>query len=449
MSEVEIPKISVVDGRYRELVGDFRKLATDENYYSTRVQIEIAWLICVMEHISVSTDEIWKNYKYDDLEQTICDLKQWLSSSHNTSEMYKNIRMIEKKTRHDVKAIEYYIREFVQVKYHNLIHICLTSQDINSVAFTIILKKQCDYMVNKLEKFVSDISFMKDFNVPYMQRTHGQKAVGGCLGRFIEKFIIKIKSEIPKLVQAKNSLTSKFSSSTGDYSTLLLGFGTIDVIHSKQKRMCELLNVDIIFNDDARQIDDYTSYVELAQVYMMISMKIQEFCTQIWLMIRSDNLVQKKIDGEIGSSVMPQKINPWSLEQSWAIFSEIVSGLQNVSKCLSSSFDARDMSDSVTMRFFQDKIALLVIAITNITDTFKIIQPNVEFCEYEVVSYPASKGELLQTYLRIMNYQGDPYKECADFLKGRKVTGEQWNCFVDSYECLTSEQKKKIYSYES
>ncbi|VBB18141.1 hypothetical protein YASMINEVIRUS_604 [Yasminevirus sp. GU-2018] len=455
----ERPSISVVDGRYAEILDDFRLMASDQHYYMMRMRVELVWLSTVIRYINESEDvksgsdfEVFKSSTYkEDI-----DYLAWLSQSidfKNKSPLmyqtvanihYEKIREIEKVTQHDVKAIEYYLRTLIGKGYHNLLHICITSQDANSVAMTCILQDECDYFVNKLDEFLKKSERLFGFDINFLERTHGQIAVKGNMGHFIKKLVIPIIKTRAKLVKCSSELTTKFSSSTGNYSTLLIGFKSIDTIHELQQTLALKLGHTLTFNDYARQIDDYTSYVELCQVFATLNLQIRSFMEQIWLMITRGHIVQKKVTGEIGSSVMPQKVNPWRIEQGFGLFQNAYSGFNSVAQALMASRDARDMSDSVTLRFMQEYIAYTILLMNTFSVLIDRIEPNSEFCQKEIDDNQQWKGEIVQTHLRIINYTGDSYAQTAEFMKGRSVSKEDFNKYVDSFDCLSPSTRDSI-----
>jgi adenylosuccinate lyase len=230
-------------------------------------------------------------------------------------------------------------------------------------------------------------------------------------------------------------------------STLLLCFNDLETIHKLQNQNNSILGTNIEYNDHARQVDDYSSYYELLSEYELILAQIKSFCNTLWLNISRGNLIQFTKKGECGSSVMPHKINPWPLEQIFAVVTEALGSLSAVKDIFMSLYDSRDMRDSVNFRFGNCNIGKLVLVIKQLTNFLPNVGPNREFNKEEINNSITSKGEILQTYLRLANYQGDAYKVTSDFTKGKDITEQQFNDFVDSFDILSPTVKENIKKY--
>jgi len=323
-------------GRYAGLVKDIANIFNEENYYIERTRVEIVYLSILLKKKSININIL--NINID----------------------YKKILEIEETTKHDVKAIEYYIRTLTDKSIHNYIHCGLTSQDVNSIGYILMLENSRDYFNNLFDKFKESLNnFKNKFNKePIMTYTHGQPAVPSYFDLELDKLHIKILNSFDDFKNV--NLTCKFSSSIGNCSTLLLIFNK-EEINELYNELSKLLNRKLNFTTYARQIDDYTSIIILLQTIQRITLNLKEYALNIWLRITRQELIQENIIGEIGSSVMAHKINPWRLEQAEATTNIIYNMCDAIIRTISISKDSRDMSDSYALRNTGEIFGNLVI----------------------------------------------------------------------------------------
>ena len=398
--------LTPLSGRYYSFVEDISKIFNEENYYIERVKVEIIYLAILLKKKSIDFNI---NIKID----------------------YNKILEIEKTTKHDVKAIEYYIRTLIDKNYHNYIHCGLTSQDVNSIGYILMLENSRDYFNKLFTDFNNSLDIFKNkfTNEKIMTYTHGQPAVPSFFDIELDKFHIKIKNCFDDFMNVK--LTCKFSSSVGNCSTLLLIFNK-DEINDLYNEMSRLLNRKLNFTTYARQIDDYTSIIILLQTIQRISLSLKEYALNIWLRITRNELIQENIIGEIGSSVMAHKINPWRLEQAEATTNIIYNYADAIIRTIGMSKDSRDMSDSYALRNMGDIFGHLVVLIKNIEISISNLKLNKEKINNILNENITSVSEYFQTYLRWNCNIEEPYKLLENLTKGKYITYDDLNIFIDS-----------------
>lgn len=411
---------SPLDTRYASVTEGVAEICGDMEFYITRVRVEICYLKFLLK-------------KKPDLPQDVPILNY--SDKIEMAKVYRNIKEIEKVTQHDVKAIEYYVRSIVDERIANLVHCGLTSQDVNSVATTVMFKNIEQYMRSKFLKFIEEIECLmgKTKGTKVMTYTHGQPAVCSFLGREISKFYHKITKAFNNFKEKTDSLTSKFSGSIGNYTTLI---GVIYEDH-EISLLHDAINTEfgtnIIFSEFARQVDDYTSYIEFFQSIQTIFISINEFATNLWLKITRGELVQTPVAGEKGSSVMPHKINPFRLEQARAVYNIGYGLCDAIIRTIGISMDSRDMSDSYVLRYTAEVFGNLIVILSNVQIDMKRLGPNDGKIKTVIESNLASLSEYIQTFLRF-NYTTeitDPYKLLEGLTKGKTLTYEELYTFVD------------------
>jgi adenylosuccinate lyase len=394
--------------RYFSYVEDISKIFSEENYYIERVRVEIVYLAILLKKKSID-----------------------MNINININ-VYK-ILEIEKTTKHDVKAIEYYIRTLTDKSIHNYIHCGLTSQDVNSVGYILMIENSRDYFNKLFNSFTISLDNFKNkfTNKKLMTYTHGQPAVPSYFDIELDKLHIKIKNSFDDFMNVK--LTCKFSSSVGNCSTLLLIFNK-DEIKDLYEELSRLLNRKLNFTTHARQIDDYTSIIILLQTIQRISLNLREYALNIWLRITRNELIQENVEGEIGSSVMAHKINPWRLEQAEATGNIIYSLCDAIIRTIGISKDSRDMSDSYALRNMGEIFGNLVVLIKNIEVGIKHLQINKEKIDNILNENITSISEYFQTYLRWNCCIEEPYKLLENLTKGKYITYDELNIFIDNLD---------------
>ena len=198
--------------------------------------------------------------------------------------------------------------------------------------------------------------------------------------------------------------------------------------------MSNLLNRKLNFTPHARQIDDYTSIIILLQTIQRMSLSLREYAMNIWLRITRNELIQENISGEIGSSVMAHKINPWRLEQAEATGNIIYSLCDAIIRTIGMSKDSRDMSDSYALRNMGEVFNNLIILIKNIEISIKSLQLNKTKINNILNENITSISEYFQTYLRWNTTIEEPYKLLENLTKGKYITYDELKIFIDNLD---------------
>jgi adenylosuccinate lyase len=414
--------LSPLSTRYASSVSDLTEIFSDTQYFIQRVRVELAYFKILLRK---------KNVQFEDkLIDSILD---------NPNQSYERFCEIDKITKHDVKAIEYFIKEKLSKdenlsKYKEFVHCGLTSQDVNSVGFTLILNNVLTYLKGEFDKFSYSLNeLLKNTDIITIGYTHGQKAIPVNMSYEFSKLKDKIENTFKKITDLK--LSAKFSSSTGNYTTLMIIFPDMNSIDKLYSDLNEELNSSIEFNKKARQIDDYTSYTEFLSLIETLAMNMKEFCLNVWLKIHRNELIQQKKEGEIGSSVMSHKINPWRLEQAEAISNLIISMSRGIRDTISISKDSRDMSDSYALRYVGEVVGNITLLLKNVSNDIISLKPNEKLIKEILNDSYSSLSEYIQTYLK-WNYPEikDPYKLLENLTKGKNITKPQLDEFIDSLQ---------------
>ena len=334
--------ISPLDNRYNNQIADLATNFSESNLNKVRFEIEIEWLIFLCSKGGKSFPSISK---------TSIKKLQTLKQSFDENSA-KRIKSIEKKTNHDVKAVEYFIREELKKssglkKYEHLVHFALTSEDVNSLSYAILLRdaqiiylKKLDVIIKELNKRARSWS-----SIPILARTHGQAASPSTLGKEMKVFVERLKRQRDSLKNMKP--LAKFGGATGNFHTLVISDPNVDWLN-QTKKFLAMFGVEQ--NPITTQIEPHDGIAEVAHCIQRINNILIDFNQDIWMYIANDLFKLQVKDGEVGSSTMPHKVNPIDFENSEGNLGLSNAMMEFFANKLTKSRLQRDLSDSTVLR---------------------------------------------------------------------------------------------------
>ena len=413
--------ISPIDGRYHEITKILNPYLSEYALIKYRVNIEINWLIFLLKNKIINeTITIKEEEKINNI------------INHFNLEDAKKVKEIEKTTKHDVKAIEY----FLQKKFNDLslthlnsyIHIMLTSEDINNVSYNLMFRDAYKIYLNYLDNFMNKINDLSHYykDIPMLSHTHGQPASPTTVGKEFKVFYYRILSIKKQMNNLK--LRSKFSGAVGNYNCHTVTYPNIDWI-SKTKDFIESLGLE--YNPVTTQIESHDILCLILSHIKIINNIIKDFNSDMWLYISNNYFYEKKKENEVGSSVMPHKINPINHENSMAnieIANSLIDALVNN---LSISRMQRDLSDSSKMRNLGVILSHSIISINQSTIALDKIVINKKRLQDDLNNNPAILTEAIQTVLR-KNKISNAYELLKDLSRGKNITIKDLHTFIKS-----------------
>jgi adenylosuccinate lyase len=334
--------ISPLDNRYNNQIADLATNFSESNLNKVRFEIEIEWLIFLCSKGGKSFPSISKT--------SIKKLHTLKKSFDENSA--KRIKSIEKKTNHDVKAVEYFIREELKKssslkKYEHLVHFALTSEDVNSLSYAILLRDAQIIYLKKLDVIIKELNKRARLwsSIPMLARTHGQAASPSTLGKEMKVFVERLKRQRDSLKNMKP--LAKFGGATGNFHTLVISDPNVDWIN-QTKKFLALFGVEQ--NPITTQIEPHDGIAEVAHCIQRINNILIDFNQDIWMYIANDLFKLQVKDGEVGSSTMPHKVNPIDFENSEGNLGLSNAMMEFFANKLTKSRLQRDLSDSTVLR---------------------------------------------------------------------------------------------------
>ena len=386
--------ISPIDGRYRQKTSELNKYFSEFAYQYHRIFVEIEYLIFYT-----------KKKIFNVLESDFENLR----NIYRNFDVYESnkIKEIEKTTNHDIKAIEYYIREKClenKITFnYEYIHFGLTSQDINSVSNSLRLKNSVSgTIVYNLSILLSKIKELGStyINIPMLSRTHGQTASPTLLGKEIYVFYERLYNQFESLNNLKHY--TKFGGAVGNFNAHYFVDDKIDWISIAD----EFINsLELKRNKYTTQIDHYDNYSIVFDNLNRICIILVDFCRDIWQYISYGYFIQKVVKTETGSSTMPHKVNPIDFENAEGNYLLASNLLQFFSRKLPISRLQRDLTDSTITRNIGTAIAHMLIGIKSTQKGLEKLSININKIDKDLEDNNVVIAEGIQTLLRYLGVE--------------------------------------------
>ncbi len=417
--------ISPVDGRYHSKTQELQPFFSEFGLFKYRVIVEVEYFIALVDAGIEPLSDFPKD-KYADL-RTLC--------TNFSEEDALWIKDTEKVTNHDVKAVEYFLKEKMTVlgleKYLEFIHFGLTSQDINNTSIPLSLKEAIEQVylpfVNKLVTKLTTIqSEWKD--IPMLARTHGQPASPTRLGKEIQVFSERLQKQIDIL---KNiPFSAKFGGATGNFNAHFVAFPNHDWVSFANDFVNNRLGLDR--SQTTTQIDHYDNIAALFDAMKRINTIVLDLDRDMWTYISMEYFKQRLKEGEVGSSAMPHKVNPIDFENSEGNIGLANAILEHLASKLPVSRLQRDLTDSTVLRSIGMPFAHTLIAFKSTLQGLDKLLLNESAIEKELENNWAVVAEAIQTILRREGFP-KPYEALKGLTrKNEAVTQVTVHEFVDT-----------------
>lgn len=428
--------ISPIDGRYRNKTSELSYYFSEFALIKYRVRVEIEYFISLcqlplpqLKGVNRLTFKellaIYENFTLEDAEQ---------------------IKRIESITNHDVKAVEYFLKEkFDQIEdlkaYKEFIHFGLTSQDINNTSVPLSIKDaieevylpQITALVQKLEAYAKEWA-----NIPMLARTHGQPASPTRLGKEIKVFSYRIQEQLKQLGAIVYS--AKFGGATGNFNAHYVAYPRIDWKSFGEKFLKDYLG--LVREEYTTQISNYDNLSSLFDVLKRINTIILDLDRDFWMYISEEYFKQKIKEGEVGSSAMPHKVNPIDFENSEGNIGIANALLNHLSEKLPVSRLQRDLTDSTVLRNIGVPLGHSIIAISSTLKGLDKLLLNKDAIDRDLNGAWNVVAEAIQTILRREGYP-NPYETLKELTRtNTKVTGESIHQFIESLNVSDSIKKE-------
>ncbi len=431
--------ISPIDGRYALKTEELKSYYSEYGLIRERIFVELEYLIALSQEGLSQLPEF-----HPDIQEKIRSIYTDFGDKDAIQ-----VKEIEKITNHDVKAVEYFIKDklagFGMGDALEWVHFGLTSQDINNTALPRLIKGSVlEVIIPELEKVIKFLHSLAKLwkGIPMLALTHGQPASPTTVGKEMMVFVERLENQIDGLKASK--FVGKFGGATGNFNAHVVTFPEHDWIDFGKRFVEGHLGLQrLAFTT---QIDHYDHLAELFHQLMRINTIWIDFCRDIWTYISMDFLRQKAVEGEIGSSAMPHKVNPIDFENAEGNLGLANAILQHLANKLPVSRLQRDLTDSTVLRNVGVPFAHTLIAIKSITKGLGKIQLNETKLQDALDQNWAVVAEAIQNILRREGVE-KPYEKLKELTRGNAmVTREVIHSFIDKLEVspFVRDEMKKI-----
>ncbi|HOM63526.1 MAG TPA: adenylosuccinate lyase [Dysgonamonadaceae bacterium] len=421
----ELNAISPIDGRYREKTDELSSFFSEFALIKYRVTVEVKYFIALYE-LNLPPLQGMNEGDKTRLHEIIDNFDE---------KDARRIKDIEKTTNHDVKAVEYFLKEKFDTlglsAYKEFIHFGLTSQDINNTAFPMMWRDalqqvyipQLEALAQLLEKYAEE---WKD--IPMLAHTHGQPASPTRLGKEIEVFAYRLRNQIEPLkhIPAKG----KFGGATGNFNAHHVAYPAIDWAAFANKFLAEKLGLSR--EAFTTQISNYDALAASCDALKRINTILIDLCRDMWQYISMEYFKQKIKEGEVGSSAMPHKVNPIDFENAEGNLGMANAMLEHLAAKLPVSRLQRDLTDSTVIRNIGMPLAYGLIALKSTTKGLNKLLLNREAIDRDIENNWAVVAEGIQTILRREGYP-KPYEALKELTRtNQHITKESISQFIDT-----------------
>jgi adenylosuccinate lyase len=428
--------ISPIDGRYYDKFDGLRTIFSEFGLIRFRVNVEIRWL-----------EMLAGNANLPDIPKLSAHAKKTLD---NIIEQFsikdaERVKQIESSINHDVKAVEYFIKEKIKdnaelASISEFIHFGCTSEDINNLSYGMMLntaKHQTlipalDDLVVLLKQFAEQFA-----DTPMLARTHGQPATPTTVGKEIANTVARLQRQIETLINTP--VMGKMNGATGNYNAFALAYPEKDW----QKISKEFVtSLHLVWNPYTTQIEPHDNMAELFAVLIRINNILIDFNRDVWGYIALNYFKQKSFDNEVGSSTMPHKVNPIDFENAEGNLGIANALLDHMMHKLPISRWQRDLSDSTVLRNIGPALAHCALAYQSTQKGILKLEPNLEVIANDLDDHWEVLAEAVQTVMRRHKLE-QPYEKLKAFTRGKVITRETLHAFINTLE-LPENVKKQL-----
>ena len=419
--------ISPVDGRYGRKVEALRTIFSEFGLIHYRVRVEIRWLQALAKHPLIT--------EVPTLSDTANTLLDGIITGFSLDDA-RQVKTIERTTNHDVKAVEYFLKEKIQGNSEleaisEFFHFACTSEDINNLSYALMLKKGRDDALLPQMSTITDLIRQQAHdlaNQPMLARTHGQPASPTTVGKEFANVVYRLQRQQSQI--AGTEILGKMNGAVGNYNAHLSAYPDIDWPEFA-RTFVESLGLN--WNPYTIQIEPHDYIAELFDATARYNTILIDFSRDIWSYISSGYFKQKVVAGEVGSSTMPHKVNPIDFENAEGNLGLANAIFDHLSRKLPISRGQRDLTDSTVLRNLGVGVGHTLIALNSLQRGLGKLEVNAERLHQDLDANWEVLAEPIQTVMRRYGVES-PYEKLKALTRGQKINPEILQQFVDSLD---------------
>ena len=428
--------VSPIDGRYGNKTKSLREIFSEYGLIRNRVIVEVRWLQSLAKHSAIK--------EVPELSKSANSLLDGIVDNFSVEDGQR-VKEIELTTNHDVKAVEYFLKEKVAndkelLAVSEFFHFACTSEDINNLSHALMLadaRKVC--LIPNMEKLIHTLVVLADEHSTQamLSRTHGQTASPTTLGKEIAIFIHRLQRQLTQLKDI--AILGKINGAVGNFNAHLTTYPSVDWMRLS-KEFVESLGLD--WNPHTTQIESHDYMAEYFHVLSRLNTILIDLCRDIWGYISLGYFSQKTIAGEVGSSTMPHKVNPIDFENAEGNLGIANSLLIHFAEKLPISRWQRDLTDSTTIRNIGSAIAYSLIAYQSTLKGVGKLEVNAEKISEDLDNAWEVLAEPIQTVMRRYAIE-EPYEKLKALTRGQTIDQDSLHTFINDLD-IPKEAKKAL-----
>ena len=421
-----LTSISPIDGRYSAKTGPLKAIFSEYGLIKYRLLVEVRWL-----------EAMSKNSQISEVPEFSLKSKNVLSNIVDNFSLAdaKVIKEIEKTTNHDVKAVEYYLKEKVSSNpelqnVNEFIHFACTSEDINNLSHALMLEDGRQVLLDEMRKTLNLITDLAKDNadVAMLSRTHGQTASPTTLGKEMANFSYRLMRQIEQLEEVK--IMGKFNGAVGNFNAHISAYPNLDWPNTS-KNFIESLGIN--YAPYSSQIETHDYIAEYFHALNRFNTILIDFCRDVWGYISLGYFTQKTIDGEVGSSTMPHKVNPIDFENAEGNLGLAIAIGEHFATKLPISRWQRDLTDSTVLRNLGVNCAHCLISYASISKGISKLEVNQDKLIDDLNEAWEVLAEPIQTVMRRYGVK-NPYEKLKSLTRGKKIDAKILADFIGSLD---------------
>ena len=428
--------ISPIDGRYASKVDALRPIASEFGLMRARVEVELAWIKSLASHPQIDEVAPLSEQAIAEIDAIVTDFSE---------DDGQRVKAIERTTNHDVKAIEYFIKEQFDNNpelrsISEFVHFACTSEDINNLSYSLMLTRMRDDALQPTMRQIIDLLRSKAnewASHPMLSRTHGQSASPTTVGKELANVVARMERQLTQFEAVQ--LLGKLNGAVGNYNAHLSAYPDVDwAAHAESV----ITNLGLTFNPYTTQIEPHDCIAEYFDALKRFNTILMDLNRDLWSYISLDYFKQKTVAGEVGSSTMPHKVNPIDFENSEGNLGLANAVLEHLSAKLPVSRWQRDLTDSTVLRNVGVGAAHALIAYESSLKGLNKLEINLAVITDDLAKRWEVLAEPVQTVMRRYGIE-KPYEQLKELTRGKPIDEESLRAFISQLE-IPDEAKQAL-----
>ena len=440
MSQVQSNALSPLDGRYANKMGGLPAIFSEAGLMNYRAQVEVRYLLALLSTNLPGMPTLSEN-EYAAIE--------WFANTFDEEDA-ESIKLHEKTTNHDVKAVEYWLKDMFAGKdlghLNTFIHFALTSEDVNNIAHALQMKAGRDVLLETICEIISTVRDLahKWADVPMLSRTHGQPASPTTVGKELANVVVRLSNACDTLGSAY--IYAKLNGAVGNYNAHVATFPNFnwEVFSHQLIEGPRPTGFGLTFQQYTTQIEPHDYMAEIFDAIARLNTILIDFARDAWGYIALGYFKQKLKDGEVGSSTMPHKVNPIDFENAEGNLGLANAILRHMAEKLPISRFQRDLTDSTVLRNMGVAFGYSLLAYTSLQKGLSKLELNESKIQEELDDAWEVMAEPIQTVMRRYGIQG-AYEALKEVTRGKSVTYEAMRKLIEDLQ-IPEEERVRLWA---